>query len=314
MGRHPRWYKADSVYAEVQRTVDRQFLFKPDPIVRNIIGACVGRALKKYPVKLHWIDFNINHRHAGRSPLSDDPEHIQNMLRFDQLLNSLLARELNRHYGRDGALFSSRNRIEESVDDRSLEQQLLYGVTNVVKDGLVDRVAHWEGVSSYKQLATGAVDRYWYVNRARWWAAGGPSSKRPMQEFIEWVEVELTPLPAWGAMKPHQRQAHFRRLVRQQEQEYREQRAREGRRVASKYRLMNIDPRDRPREREQRTRQPVCHASTTSGRREFERGFREFLRQYHTVSARYRSGAWDVEFPSGTFRPPLLEVCLPRRE
>lgn len=314
MARHPRWYKADSAYVEVQRTVDRQFLFKPDDSVRNIIGACVGRALKKFPVKLYWIDFNINHKHVGRAPLSDDPEHIQNMLRFDQLLNSLLARELNRHYDRDGALFSTRNRSKQSMDDRSLEQQLLYAVTNVVKDGLVDRVAHWKGFSSYGQLATGNVDRYWYVNRAKWWAAGGPLGRKAPEEFVEWVDVELTPLPSWEGMKPHQRQAHFRRLVRQLEQDYREGRERYGNRVAGPRKLARVDPRSRPRERKPRTPQPLCHASTASGRREFERGFREFLRAYHSASARYRSGEWEVEFPAGTFRPPLLDVNQSLRE
>jgi hypothetical protein len=309
MARRPRKYSADSVYAEVQRTVDRQFLFKPDPTIRNIIGACAGRALRKYPVKLFWLDFNINHKQAGRAPLSNDPEHIQNLVRFDQLFNSLLARELNRHHHREGALYSTRNRSQECIDDPSLEQQLLYAVTNVVKDGLVDRVAHWKGVSSYQQLATGERDRYRYINWSRWWAAGGRRSKRSPEEFVEWVEVELSPLPSWEGMKPAQRQAHFRRLVRQLEQELRAQREREGRRVMGPRKLARVDPRGRPLERKPRTPQPLCHASTAAGRRQYEQDWREFLREYYAASARYRSGEWEVEFPAGTFRPPLIEVC-----
>ena len=36
--------------------------------------------------------------------------------------------------------------------------------------------------------------------------------------------------------------------------------------------------------------------------------WRDFLREYYAASARYRCGEWDVEFPAGTFRPPLIEV------
>jgi hypothetical protein len=308
MARRPRRYSANAAYTEVQRTIDRQFLFKPDPVIRNIIGACAGRAQRRFPVKLYWLDFNINHRQIGRAPLSDSPEHIQNLVRFDQLFNSLLARELNRYYGRDGALFSTRNRSQECVDDRSLEQQLLYAVTNVVKDGLVDRVAHWQGVSSYRQLATGKKDRYRYVNWTRWWSAGGPRSKRSPEEFVEWVEVELWPLPSWEKIQPDKRQSMFRRLVRQLEQEYRAERDRVGQRVAGPRKLSRVDPRSRPREQKLRTRQPLCHASTAVGRRIYEQEWREFLREYYTASARYRSGEWSVEFPAGSFRPPLIEV------
>ena len=60
MARRPRRIKPDTAYSEVQRTVDRQFLFKPDPVVRNIIGSSVGRAQREFPVKIFWLDFNIN--------------------------------------------------------------------------------------------------------------------------------------------------------------------------------------------------------------------------------------------------------------
>ena len=39
MGMHPRWIKEEFVYSLTQRTIDSSFLFKPDPVVKNIIGA-----------------------------------------------------------------------------------------------------------------------------------------------------------------------------------------------------------------------------------------------------------------------------------
>ena len=59
MGMHPRFIQANRVYAQTQRTIDRQFLFQPDPVVRNIIGAAAVRAQKNHPVKILWLDFKI---------------------------------------------------------------------------------------------------------------------------------------------------------------------------------------------------------------------------------------------------------------
>lgn len=308
MARRPRRFTADAAFCEVQRTVDRQFLFKPDPAVRNIIGAAAGRAQRRFPVKLYWLDFNINHKQTGREALSDSPEHIQNLVRFDQLFNSLVAHGINRLLGREGPLYSTRNRSEEATDDASLEQQLLYAVTNPVKDGLVERVAHWKGVSSYHQLATGAVDRYTYTDWTAWHRAGGKRSKKPPEAFTETVEVELSPLPAWEGLPAHKRQALFRRRVRELEQDYREQREREGRRVMGKRKLEKLDPRARPKTRKPRTRQPLVHASTVAGRREFEAGWRSYLEAYYRASNQYLEGLHDVEFPTGSFKPPLINV------
>lgn len=129
MGDLPRWIKADAAYCETQRTVDRCFLFKPSEEVRQIVGTAAGRALERYPVKIYWLDFSTNHKHDGVAPISDAPEHIENVARFHQMFNSLTAKGINKLYGREGALYSSRNHSKEAVDDQSLEEQLFYGVT-----------------------------------------------------------------------------------------------------------------------------------------------------------------------------------------
>jgi putative transposase len=310
MASRPRWIRPDAAYCEVQRTTDRQFFFKPDDQIRNIIGSAVGRAQKKYPVKLYWIDFNINHRQSGKAPLSGSPEHLDNLVKFDQLCNSLVARGINKLLGREGPLFSTHNRVEEAIDDQSLEQQLLYAVTNPVKDGLVDRVAHWKGFSSYEQLATGKVDRYPYIEWTAWHRAGGARGRKPPEAFTKWAEVKLTPIPAWEHLPEHKRQALFRRRVRQLEQDYRAERERENRTVMGPRKLARIDPRDRPRNPpKKRGSQPLCHSSTLEGRREYEERWRAFLDRYYYASGMWMQGVRDVEFPAGSYKPPLIRLA-----
>ena len=309
MAKRPRWLKSDAAYCETQRTVDRQFFFKPDATVRNIIGACAGRAQKKYPIKLYWLDFNINHKHDGMAPISDSPEHLEHLVKFDQLFNSLVAREINRYLDREGPLFSSRNRSDEAIDDSSLEQQLLYAVTNPVKDGLVDRVAHWKGFSSYEQLATGRVETFTYLDRTAWHRAGGERSRKSREAFTKTVTIELSPIPAWEHLPAHKRQALFRRRVREVEQCCRSEREREGRSAMGPTRLDKVDHRDRPRTRKPRTRQPLCHASSVEAATEYRESWRSFLDRFWYASGMWLKGVRDVEFPAGSFRPPLMQLC-----
>jgi hypothetical protein len=311
MANRPRWIKKDSAYCEVQRTADRQFFFKPDDTTRNIIGAAAGRALKKYPVKIYWLDFNVNHKQSGREPLSDSQEHLENYVKFEQLFNSLVARGINRYLGREGPLYSTKNRIDEATDNESLEQQLLYAVTNPVKDGLVDRVAHWKGFSSYKQLATGEVERYSYIDWTAWHRAGGNRSKKAPEAFVKWVEVKLSPIPSWEGMADHKRQTLFRRRVRELEQDCRSQREREGRTAMGPKKLAKLDHRDRPKNPPKKSgRRPLCHSSTTEGAKEYKKKWREFLDQYYYASGMWLKGVTDVEFPSGSFKPPLIRINI----
>lgn len=309
MGDRPRWIKADAAYSEVQRTVDRCFLFKPGEEVRQIIGASAGRAQKRYPVKLFWLDFNINHKQNGIAPLSDKPKDIEAVARFHQMFNSLKAVALNKLYDREGALYSSRNRSTETVDDRSLEQQLFYAVTNVVKDGLVDRVAHWKGFSSYKQLATGEVETFTYIDWTAWHRAGGIKSKKKPEAFTKNVSVKLSPLPAWENMPAHKRQSYFRREVRKLEQAFRDQRQREGRTAMGKRKLEKINPRDRPQSPPVRTPKPLCHASTKAAADEYRDSLRQFLDQYWYASGMWQRGHHQVEFPRGSFKPPDIRAA-----
>jgi hypothetical protein len=311
MAKRLRWLRPEAAYCEVQRTVDRQFFFTPNKTVRNIIGASVGRAQRKYPVKLYWIDFNINHKQSGRAALSDSPEHIENLVNFDKLCNSLIARGINQYLGREGAMFSTRNRSEEAIDDWSLEQQLFYAVTNPVKDGLVDRVAHWKGFSSYEQLATGKVERFPYINWTAWHRAGGAYSQKPPEAFTEWVEVKLSPLPAWEGMAEHKRQTLFRRRVRELEQHYRAEREREGGQAMGPKKLAKVDPRDRPkRQARKQGRQPLCHSSTMEGAIEYKKQYRAFLDQYYYASGLWMEGVVDAPFPAGSFKAPLIRVVV----
>lgn len=309
MGMNPRWIKDGSIYELTQRTVDRQFLFKPGPFIRNLVGASAAKALEKHPIKLFWLDMNINHEHVGIAPIDGSQESLTNVIRFKQTFHRLLAEELNRHLGREGSIFSTPSRDVECIDNESAQGQLEYALTNIVKDGLADRVAHWKGFSSYGALANGENPVYTYIDRTAWHRAGGKRSKKPLQAFTKTIRLTFTPLPGTEHLKPAAREAHIRRRCRELEQHYREQRIKEGRTVMSKAKLENLDHRDRPKTKPVRTRKPLCHSATVEAADDYKEKLIAFLNAYKVASAAYRSGCHDIDFPSGSIKPPLLEAA-----
>jgi len=306
MGMHPRWIKADSVYSSTQRTIDRQFIFKPDPVTCNIIGASAARAQMRHPVIIHWLEMNINHEQNGTKPVDDSLEALTNFVLFKQTFHRIMVEEINRYLEREGGMFSTPSRDVECLDDLSVEQQFEYALLNPVKDGLIDSIRHWKGFSSYGALAQGKDPVYTYVDRTAWWKAGGPNSLKPPEAFTKTVRLKYTPLPGTEHLTDGQRQARLRRRVRELEKQYREERILEGKPAMTAARMNKVDHRDRPTKRAKRTPKPLCHASTGYARESFKKAHRAFLDAYRAASAAYRDGAWNTEFPAGSFRPPLI--------
>ena len=302
MARRPRLFEPDIVYDVTVQTVDREFLLKPTPEINNIFGASLGRAQRLFPVDLHYALANVNHPHLG---VSVPEERLANLEPFFNLSMSLVAREVNRHWQRKGPVWMSRLHIIPCVEDDKAEERLYYAMTNPVKDGLVGKLSQYPGFSTYRQLARGETERYFYFDRTAWWRQGGPAGKRRLEEFIEWVSLDVAPLPHQREMKASGRETRFRHRLREAEERFDELRRREGRTVFGVKGLRKLNHRDRPRSDHKRSVQPLCHASTVEGRVAYELRYREARQARMTASVLFRQGQFEVEFPRGTFPPPL---------
>jgi hypothetical protein len=326
-----RRFETGFVHSAVCRCNDRQFLFRPNhnphnplldascpanaldpsndnvpiPSVINVIGASVGRALERHPVSLNWFEANLHHEHDGFTPSDDTRESVPHFFRDT---HSLVAREINRLLGRENHVYGERYRAEPCLDGESAEQQLVYAMTNAVKDGQVERVSQSPFFSTFRHLAYGEPLRFWYVDRTAWWRKGGPRPGNREKDHLKWVEFALAPLPGWEGMTVHQRRTRFRRLVKEAEETAAREREVEGRKVAGVSSLRRLDARARPVDPKKSGRQPLCHASEPAVRRAYKREWREFLRAYRAASIAYRSGDFEIEFPDGSFRPPLVTM------
>ena len=333
MGSRMRMFEPEVVYNVSFGTVDRQFLFSPNhrednpllhhscpanaldpandiipvPSTINIIGSSIGRALKAHPVRLHACESNSNHLHKG---ISADAEHLENIAKFEQHANSLIARGLNKILEREGHLLGARYRMEACVSDEPAEQKLFYALTNVVKDGLVEKVSQSPFFSTFKHQAYGESLEYWYIDWEGYWEAGGDRNKqlRP-KNFLKWVTVETTPLPAWMDLSEHQRQTRVRKGVREIEEKEAAKRRADNRTVIGVSALFERDPRDRPGNPRKSGGQPLCHASTREDFLSYREKWNDFRNEFIKASWDFRNGYWEREFPPGCYHPPLIRMC-----
>jgi hypothetical protein len=222
-----------------------------------------------------------------------------------------VAKELNRHYGREGHFWSGRARVEEIISDKKAEKLLGYGACNVVKDGLLEKARDWTGFSTTGALLWGEKLEYEYVNRTLWWKHGADHREVDSARYIRRVEIELVPLPSWVNLSKEARQTRFRHIVRDHEEIARRERAAEGiTTVKGMVRIEGESPFSKPRSLRKRSPKPLCHAETKEQYEEYKAEYKEIVKAHRVASAAYRAGCFNVEFPPGTFRPPLVTVIV----
>ena len=342
MGTRLRLYEPGLTYNSVSRTVDRTFLFKPNhrkdnillaegcpanaldmrnrivpvPSIINIIGSSVGRALANNPIELNWFEGHVSHNHHGSTCTE---EFVDNIAGFFRHANSLIARQVNKAWEREGPVFTGPYRIEPCLDDESAEQKLIYAMTNPVKDGLCETVSQSPFFSTYRHLAFGEPLEFWWIDWAGYYEAGGKANKKHHpKDYLNWIEWSLTPLPDWKNLTIHQRQTRFRKLVQEEEEKQKALRRDENRtrrelgqperKVYSLPALFALDPRDRPKNPKASGSQPLCHSQNRDLRRAYIEQWREFVKEHRKASVDFRDGMWEREFPQGSYRPPITKI------
>ena len=324
-----RLLEPNIVYAVVQTTVDRTFSFAPNhapgepllargcprealdptspilpvPSVINIVGAAAARALELSPINLHALELSSTHGHEEASAKDGD---VAALTEFWRNFHSKVARDVNRLLGREGHLYAGPPRVTPCADDDAAFQQLVYALTNPVKDGLVDKVRHSPFFSTYRAQALGKPLRFWDIEWERYWEAGGPHNRsiHPKQ-FMLWRGLEIAPLPHLADLPAHKRQTLIRKAVEEVEEETADRLKHEGRAFCPVSRHFETDPRSRPETPRVSGRKPIVHASSKAARDEYREKLRDVMKAYVPASVAFRSGCYEVEFPPGTFRPPL---------
>lgn len=139
----PRPVPANRLWFITRRCSQQFFLLLPQPAVKQAFEYCLARAANDNGILLHAWMVMSNHYHL----VLTDPRG--RLPAFEQQLNSLIARILNKHWDRRGGFWEigSYDRVEP-LTEAAVVEKIVYTLANPVKAGLVARAWRWEGASS----------------------------------------------------------------------------------------------------------------------------------------------------------------------
>jgi hypothetical protein len=293
MGRKLRYLPEEGHLVEVTcRVIHRRMLLRPSPELTAIILGTLAHFQKYHRMKICGFIYLSNHCH-----LLVVPENVEQLAGFMRDVNSKIAKEVGRHYGWKEKLWGRRyTDIVVSHEPEAQVQRLRYLLEQGCKERLVASPRHWPGATSIKALLSGQALEGLWIDRTEQFNAFERNEPHGDALFTSVHRLELSPLPCWKDLEPHQHQRRIRTLVREIEE------AMEGVSVLGKAAICRQDPIEPPASDPPRTPAPRFHAVESQVRRALEWA-------YHRMRIAYRQACVDLrcgrraEFPPGCFVP-----------
>jgi REP element-mobilizing transposase RayT len=297
MGRPLRFIPPGSVVEVTARTVGSRYLLRPGPTTNELVLGVLGRAQELYGVRLFAIAVMSNHLHALVSV-----DHAAQLAGFMQHLQANIAKEVGRHHRWSGPLWSRRYRSIVVADADSQVTRLRYVLCQGLKEGLVDRVDRWPGVSSFKASTSGTpLHGIWYNRSAQFEARRRAVEPDPLKTERVY-QIRLSQLPALADTPPEGYRRFIADLVRREERDVATNRAEAGKTsVLGARRILEQDPHQAPTQSDQ-SPAPIVHASTGKVRAAFKQAYAAFVDAFRAAAQSLRNGQ-SAEFPAGAFPP-----------
>jgi hypothetical protein len=279
----PRQVLPGQFYLITRRCAQRQFLLRPDDATNNAYVYCLAEAAQRFEIDVLTTTAESNHHHTpifdrrGRYPA------------FIEHFHKMLARSQNALRGRWENFWAAEEPcVTRLLDRETVIAKLVYVAANPVKDGLVERVHHWPGVNTYRNLLSGRPLR---AKRPRHFFR----SPGPMPEE---VELHLTIPPELGPAE--EVIAEVRAGVEAVEREAAAERARTGKRVLGRRRILEQSWKDCPTTIEPRRNPRPRFAGRLVERVVALLDYRAFLADYREARKRWLSRQ-RTTFPRGTY-------------
>lgn len=276
----PRCVVPHTIYLLTRRCSERRFFLLPEPAVTWIFEYLLGMLSKQYGIRIHAYVVMSNHYHL----VVTDTEGC--LPDFQRDLNSLLARAINRHWGRWEAFWDSESyNGVKLLEDQDVVSKMGYTLANPVKARLVNRAKEWDGATSAKMV----------FGRAR-------VIPRPNEFFRdrmpEEVELVLSRPPSFEKLSDAEMLELVRADVARREAEHRKLGKAAGMKAVRQQDWWECPESFDPRRR----MKPTLAARNKWARIEALQRAKEWLTAYYAALEQFVGGNREVEFPLGTWQ------------
>jgi hypothetical protein len=304
---HPRIECEEIASFQTTRTRNSELWFVNNPELEKAILGYAARHSTRYEAKIYALAIEGN--------------HIQNVSVFPKANRSHFMRDFNSSVARavpryqpdypGGPLWARRYSAEHLPGDDDIEDRFFYTVLQPVNDGLVDDIRDYPEYNCFEDAIHGRARQYPVVkwkeyNDVRRW---NPSV--PIENFTELCTLKYDRLPGYEDLSQAQYVSMMRRKLKERTAEV--LKTRDGKPSLGAARLKEIKPGARPKNT--KTSGPKDHRPRILSKNPERRSLGEawyfsIYFKYRECSKRYRSGETDVEFPNGTYKPPLFTVAF----
>lgn len=201
-------------------------------------------------------------------------------------------------------MWARRADIQPVLDDASSTDRVAYCVDNPRKAGLVAEPEHWPGLNLCFGLSDSDQLHFEYFDTTAWNRARRPDDIEP---FFEAATLELSPLPA---LEGRERDAYAKDVRRWVAERVRQQATEAAEQPAPQQPTLGVDKVvgsafDQRPKHPKRGRRPYCFGSAELRHEHYQQSS-ALLQVYGDKSERFRLGHRQVQFPPGTYPPPLL--------
>jgi len=282
------------------RSIHSRLLLRPSRLLNEIIIGALARSKQRYGLRIICFAFVSSHFH-----LLLEVNDARQLSRFMGYFNSKLAREVGRLTGWREKIFGRRYQaILVSPEEAAQIERMAYVLSHGAKEGLVDSPRDWPGVHEVRALlGEEELKGYWFDRTKEYAARHRREDFGPLKYATE-ETLTLDPLPCWKHLTDQERRCRVVALVAEIEAQAALQREKTRIPSLGVDRILAQDPQSRP-SHSKRSPAPFCHAASKAWRQLLRTAYGEFVDAFRRAAERLKSGDRNVQFPQGSFPPPL---------
>ena len=307
MGCHPRIECKEISSFQTTRARNSELWFVNNHELEQAILGYAARYSTRYEARLYALAIEGNHTHQAANYPKGNRAH------FMRDFNSSVARAVPR-YQKDypgGRFWARRYSAEYLVGPEDVEEYFFYIVLQPVNDGLVDNIKDYPGYNCFEDAITGTARQYKVINWKKYNDARRWDKSVSIDEFTELCTLKYERLPGYEDLS----QAEYAKLMRQKLNQRTKAvlEARGNKPCLGVKRLKEIAPGSAPHNTKTsgpKDHRPRVLSKDANRRSTGESWYFSIYFKYKEASTSYRAGNLEVEFPEGTYKPPLFTVAL----
>jgi hypothetical protein len=304
---HPRIECQDVASFQTTRARNSELWFVNNRKLEEAILGFAARYSSRYEVKVYALAIEGNHiQKVAQFPKA-------NRACFMRDFNSAVARAVPRFQSKypGGSFWARRYSSEYLPADADIEDRFFYTVLQPVNDRLVDDIADYPGYNCFEDAITGRIRQCKFVrwkeyNDARRWDASVP-----IERFTEICTLKYERLPGYEKLSQVEYETLMRMKLKERTAEVLKKR--HGQPSVGRQRLLNVKPGSRPKSTKtsgHRDHRPRVLSKNPERRFRAQAWYFSIYFEYRRCSKQYRNGDLSVEFPRGTYKPPLFTVAF----